>query len=79
MTGSTVNSDNATYIFNSATTNSASITNESVITKSFCVLRKDKLDTNEIKDLLICVVYILQNISEGTTDISSINYSHNKL
>lgn len=34
------------------------------ITKSYCITRKDKLETSEIKDLLICLVYVLKNISD---------------
>lgn len=35
------------------------------VTKSYCVIRKDKLENLEIRDLLICVVYIFKNISQG--------------
>lgn len=45
--------------------NSGGLNDQQSITKSYCLTRKDKLETSEIKDLLICVVYILRNISDG--------------
>jgi hypothetical protein len=47
------------------TTNELSGAVAAAATKSFCVMRTDKLDTSEIKDLLICCVYILKHISQG--------------
>ena len=62
ITGSTTNSDNITNSVNI----SASIANtETSTNKSYTVTRKDKLDNNETKDLLICLVFILKNLSHG--------------
>lgn len=34
------------------------------ITKSYLITRKDKFDSSEIKDLLICLIYVLKNLNE---------------
>ncbi len=36
-------------------------------TPSQFVMRYEKLDASEIKDLLICFLYIVKNLSEGKT------------
>ena len=65
LTGnSTNNSDNIT-LNNSSSVNASSSLTTNENSKSYVVTRKDKLDSGEVKDLLICVVYILKNISHG--------------
>lgn len=34
------------------------------ITKSYLITRKDKFDSSEIKDLLICLIFILKNLND---------------
>jgi len=72
ITGSINNSDNITLNNSNSinvsnvlalSTNNGSCTEQ--VAKSFCMIRKDKLESNEIKDLLICVVIVLKNISHG--------------
>lgn len=61
VTGST-SSDNQT----TANSNIASsLAAESSASKSYLVKRKDKLDSTEVKDLLMCAVYVLRYLSEG--------------
>lgn len=57
---STANSDNANTIL----TNSESAATASSIVKSIQMTRKDKFDSQEVKDLLLCTIFILGNISE---------------
>lgn len=72
ITGSTNNSDQLT-INHSNSINASNLipssncngSNGCDPNKSYCMVRKDKLESNEIKDLLICVVYVLKNISHG--------------
>jgi len=48
---------------NSLNVNSIVSTTETI--KSYSVTRKDKLDSNEVRDLLICAMFVLKNISDG--------------
>lgn len=52
---------------NSLNTNSFSTTNteHSTAAKSFCVTRKDKLETSEVRDLMICAAFVFKNLSHG--------------
>lgn len=61
VTGST-SSDNQTTANSNIASSSVAESNTS---KSYLVKRKDKLDSNEVKDLLICAVYVLRYLSEG--------------
>jgi hypothetical protein len=74
ITGSTNNSDqltinhsNSINASNLLAVNNSNGSNGYDQTKSYCVIRKDKLETNEVKDLLVCIVYVLKNISHGET------------
>jgi hypothetical protein len=46
--------------------------------RSHCAMKKDKLETNEIKDLLICVIYILRNTSHDSLLGLWFNYDDNE-
>ena len=81
ITGSINNSDNITLNNSNSinvsnvlalSTNNGSCTEQ--VAKSFCMIRKDKLESNEIKDLLICVVIVLKNISHGIFKLFIILY-----
>jgi hypothetical protein len=48
---------------NSLNVNSIVSTTETI--KSYSVTRKDKLDSNEVRDLLICALFVLKHISDG--------------
>jgi hypothetical protein len=61
VTGST-SSDNQTTANSNIASSSVA---ESSTSKSYLVKRKDKLDSSEVKDLLICAVYVLRYLSEG--------------
>ena len=77
MTASTNNSDNITALnvhaaminnnggtmtATNQSTHCASTGNDSVA-KSYCITRKDKLESSETKDLLICLIFVLKNLS----------------
>lgn len=48
-----------------------SLTNASMSTTAHSfVVRYDKLDQNEVKDLLLCFLYVVKNLSEGKRDKS---------
>jgi hypothetical protein len=68
ITGSANNSETLGFAnVNSLNTNSFSTatTDQSTTTKSYCVTRKDKLETSEIRDLMICAAFIFKNLSDG--------------
>ncbi|CAF0807517.1 unnamed protein product, partial [Brachionus calyciflorus] len=48
------------------------------ITKSYCMTRKDKLESSEIKDLLICLIYVMRNISDDALLGLWFNYDDNE-
>lgn len=69
----TLNNSNSVNISNmlvpsSHHTNSNSLEHGGVSNKSYCLIRKDKLDSSEVKELLICLVYVLRHISQGKYD-----------
>ena len=72
ITSSTTNSDtmNATTLTTTGTTTHPSSSQQNSdlsalsLSKSLQITRKDKLESSEIKDLLICAVYIFKNVSE---------------
>lgn len=65
ITGSTNNSDSITFNTNSVNISASIAVTENSAAKSYAVTRKDKMDNNETKDLLICLVFILKNLSQG--------------
>ena len=72
ITGSTNNSDqitinhsNSINASNLLAVNNSNGSSGGDQVKSYCMIRKDKLETNEVKDLLVCIVYVLKNISHG--------------
>jgi hypothetical protein len=69
-----INSIGSSNINNTANTNIS----DGTAFRSYNVTRKDKLETNEIKDLLICLVYILRNISEDALLGLWFNYDDNE-
>jgi hypothetical protein len=65
MSNNVTSSATATAITNNTNPVSINSSNESSsIIKSLQLTRKDKLESSEVKDLLICALYILRNISE---------------
>lgn len=70
VTSSANNSDNIAFaLTGSHNTNSIVSGADQSTAKSYCVTRKDKLESNEIKDLLLCAVFILKNMSDGNFKI----------
>ena len=65
ITGSTNNSDNITFNANSINISASIALTENSAAKSYTVTRKDKMDNSETKDLLICLIFVLKNLSHG--------------
>ncbi len=73
MTGYSAPGDTVTLNNSNTNASSSLTTNENSTSKTFTVTRKDKLEPSEIRDLLVCLIYILKNISHGNKSIKKIN------
>ena len=79
-TTNTANTANSMLTSNNVPTNTSITTSNSnsAATERYCVMRKDKLESSEIKDLLICLVYILGHLSDDLLLGLLVNYDENE-